>query len=159
MKNDIRKRIGHALTALPNEAFTEVAKQLLGVLGYESERAIDLSGSVHDFLDQFRARNENTQTEQAFREDVQSVRILFQVTDTEIATARNFLSTDDFDSGNARSFLFVAVELNGASYPRGQYAALTREINKRFSMPSVVLFKTATAHLTLSFVHAAVNKG
>ena len=158
MKNDIRKRIGHALSALPNEEFTGAVKHLLGVIGYESERAIDLSGSVHDFLDQFPAPNENTQTEQAFREDVQSVRILFQVTDTEIATARNFLSTDDFDSGNARSFLFFAVELNGASYPRGQYAQFTREINKRFSMPSVVLFKTVTDHLTLSFVHRRMHK-
>ncbi len=158
MKNDIRKRIGHALIALPNEEFTEAVKLMLGVIGYESERAIDLSSSVHDFLDQFRVRNENTQTEQAFREAVQSVRILFQLTDTEIAAARNFLSTDDFDSGNARSFLFVAVELNGASYPRGQYAQFTREINKRFSMPSVVLFKTVTDHLTLSFVHRRMHK-
>ena len=158
MKNDIRKRIEHALSALPNEEFTGAVKHLLGVIGYESERAIDLSGKVDDFISQFPARNENTQTEQAFLEGVQSVRILFQVTDTEIALARNFLSTDDFDSGNARSFLFVAVELNGASYPRGQYAQFTREINKRFSMPSVVLFKTVTDRLTLSFVHRRMHK-
>ena len=158
MKNDIREQIGHALSALPNEEFTESVKLMLGVIGYESERAIDLSGKVDDFISQFPARNENTQTEQAFREDVQSVRILFQLTDTEIALARNFLSTDDFDSGNARSFLFFAVELNGASYPRGQYAQFTREINKRFSMPSVVLFKTVTDHLTLSFVHRRMHK-
>ena len=50
MKNDIRKRIGHALIALPNEEFTGAVKHLLGVLGYESERAIDLSGKVDDFI-------------------------------------------------------------------------------------------------------------
>ena len=51
MKNDIRKRIGHALIALPNEAFTGAVKHLLGVIGYE--RAIDLSGKVDDFISQF----------------------------------------------------------------------------------------------------------
>ena len=155
---NIRQQIEDALIALPNEEFTGAVKHLLGVLGYESERAIDLSGRVDDFLDQFHAQNENTQTEQVLRDNARSVRILFQVTDTEIATARSFLSTDGFDKGNARSFLFVAMELNGASYSRGQYAQLTREINKRFSMPAVVLFKTATDLLTLSFVHRREHK-
>ena len=158
MKNDIRQQIENALAALADGDFEVVARDLLGVLGYESERAIDLSGRVDDFLDQFHAPNENTQAEQVLRDNARSVRILFQVTDTEIATARSFLSTDGFDKGNARSFLFVAMELNGASYSRGQYAQLTREINKRFSMPAVVLFKTATDLLTLSFVHRREHK-
>ena len=55
-----------------------------GVMGYESGRAIDLSGKVDDFISQFRARNENTQAGQAFCEDVRSVRLLFQVTGEEI---------------------------------------------------------------------------
>ena len=155
MNNNIKTRIGHALTALPNAEFTGAAKHLLGVLGYESERTLDLSGSANDFLYQFPAPNENTQTEQAFRNNVQSVRILFQVTDTEIAAAR---STDGFDAGNARSFLFVAMELDGETYTRGQYAQFTREINKRINAPTVALFKTATDHLTLSFVHRREHK-
>ncbi len=155
MNNNIKTRIGDALTALPNAEFTGAAKHLLGVLGYESERTLDISGSANDFLYQFPAPNENTQTEQAFRDNVQSVRILFQVTDTEIAAAR---STDGFDSGNARSFLFVALELDGEIYTRGQYAQFTREINKRINAPTVALFKTATDHLTLSFVHRREHK-
>ena len=155
MNNNIKTRIGDALTALPNAEFTGAAKHLLGVLGYESERTLDISGSANDFLYQFPAPNENTQTEQAFRNNVQSVRILFQVTDTEIAAAR---STDGFDAGNARSFLFVALELDGEIYTRGQYAQFTREINKRINAPTVALFKTVTDHLTLSFVHRREHK-
>ena len=85
MNDDIKARIGDALTALPNAEFTGAAKHLLGVLGYESERTLDLSGRVDDFISQFPAPNENTQTEQAFRDNVQSAHILFQVTDAEIA--------------------------------------------------------------------------
>ena len=50
------------------------------------------------------------------------------------------------------------MELKDTSYSRGQYAAFTREINKRLSQPSVVLFRTADHRLTLSFVHRREHK-
>ena len=157
--DNIREQIGHALGALADGDFVVGARDLLAVLGYESTRTLDISGRVNEFIAQFPAPNENTQTEQVFCENAQSVRILFQVTDTEITVARRtLLPTASFDSGNARSFLFAAVELNGKTYSRGQYAQFTREINKRINMPTVVLFKTVTDHLTLSFVHRREHK-
>ena len=42
--------------------------------------------------------------------------------------------------------------------PQGQYVAFTREINKRWQIPTVVLFKTATDRVTLSFVHRRPNR-
>ena len=106
MNNNIREQIGHALGALADGDFVVGARDLLAVLGYESTRTLDISGRVNEFISQFPAPNENTQTEQVFRENARSVRILFQVTDTEITVAqRTLLPTDSFDSGNARSFL------------------------------------------------------
>ena len=58
----------------------------------------------------------------------------------------------------AQSFLFMAVDLKGKHYPRGQYANFTRAINKRFPAPTVVLFKTADDLLTLAFVHRRAHK-
>ena len=156
--DNIREQIGHALGALADGDFVVMARDLLAVLGYESTRTLDISGRVNDFIAQFPAPNENTQTEQVFCENAQSVRILFQVTDTEIAAQNTLFDKDDFDTGNARSFLFAAIELNGKTYSRGQYAQFTREINKRIHTPTVVLFKTATDHLTLSFVHRREHK-
>ena len=160
MNNNIREQIGHALGALADGDFVVMARDLLAVLGYESTRTLaDQSGEVNGFIADFPARNPNTASEQFFRENARSIRILFQVTDTEITVARRtLLPTDSFDSGNARSFLFAAVELNGKTYSRGQYATFTREINKRIHMPTVVLFKTATDLLTLSFVHRREHK-
>ena len=156
--DNIREQIGHALGALADGDFVVGARDMLAVLGYESTRTLDISGRVNEFIAQFPAPNENTQTEQVFCENAQSVRILFQVTDTEIAAQNTLFDTGDFDRGNARSFLFAAVELNGKTYSRGQYAQFTREINKRINMPTVVLFKTVTDHLTLSFVHRREHK-
>ena len=147
-----------ALAALPDGDFAPAAHSLLAALGYRSERTLELSGSVDEFIEQFPASNKNTKTEQAFRDNVQSARILFQVTDAEIAAHSTLFYTGDFARGKKRSFLFAAVELNGSSYPRGQYATFTRELNKRFPMPTVVLFKTAADFLTLSFVYRRPHK-
>ena len=150
---EYKQAIAEAIRCFQKGEWSKSAVHLLDVLGYRSERTLELLGSAVDFIEQFPAANENTKTEQAFCANVQSVRILFQLTDAEIAAQSALFDAGDFDAGNARSFLFAAVELNGTSYPRGQYAAFTREINKRFPMPAVVLFKTADSLLSLSFVH------
>ena len=54
--------------------------------------------------------------------------------------------------------MFASVELVGDSYPRGQYALFTREINKRFSIPTVVVFRAASGMVTLAFVNRRVSK-
>ena len=154
-----REAIAEAIQRCQTGEWCENAVHLLDVLGYRSERTVVLSGKVDDFIRQFPAPNENTQAERFFRDNVQSVRILFQVTDSEITVVRRtLLPTDGFDRGNARSFLFAAIELNGKTYSRGQYAQFTREINKRITVPTVVLFKTADDRLTLSFVHRREHK-
>ena len=155
---EYKQAIAEAIRCFQKGEWSKSAVHLLDVLGYRSERTLELSGSADDFIEQFPAANENTKTEQAFCDNVQSVRILFQLTDAEIAAQSALFDAGDFDAGNARSFLFAAVELNGTSYPRGQYAAFTREINKRFPMPAVVLFKTADSLLSLSFVHRRPHK-
>ena len=89
------------------------------------------------------------------------MRLVFQVTSDEIVSVNQptlGFEADSFDKGQQQSFIFFAVELKGATYARGQYAQLTREINKRLSQPTVVLFRTADHRLTLSFVHRREHK-
>ena len=157
--------------------FTDAATALLETLGYRSDLIPPaLSGDPGQFLRQFPAPNPDTQSEAYFRRETRSVRILFQLTGAEIAATNTeqqaLFDTDaaaSFDTGNARSFLFAAVELRGATYPRGRYAALTRELNRRFPVPMVVLFRTAgadaadadaadTGRVTLAFVRRRPNR-
>ena len=155
--NDIRT----ALSAAAADDFPELATALLGTLGYRSERTLTgQTGKPADFIQQFPAQNPGTQWERSFLDNAQSVRILFQFTGSEIQaqTQRELFEAADFDTGNARSFLFAAVELNGSSYPRGQYAVFTRELNKHIRLPMVVLFRTADNRITLAFVHRRPNK-
>ncbi|MDE3256336.1 MAG: Eco57I restriction-modification methylase domain-containing protein [Gemmatimonadota bacterium] len=158
---DIRDDIRSALERIPYDDFDVAAKRLLEALGYQSERTQELSGSVDDFIREFPAPNQNTKTEKEFRELTQSLKLIFQVTSDEIASSTQPTIAFDpasFDKGQQQSFIFFAVELKEATYARGQYAQFTREINKRMSQPTVVLFSTADHRLTLSFVHRREHK-
>ena len=160
------------LAAMPASDFLEATKDLLEVLGYQSGRTQKLPGSADDFIREFPAPNQNTRTEQEFREHIQSVQLIFQVTSDEIAASSQPTFDFDaasFDRGQQQSFIFFAVELKKATCARGQYAQFTREINKRLSQPTVVLFKTtdlpaehgsaqAGNLLTAAFVHRREHK-
>ncbi len=151
--------------------FAAAATDLLGELGYRSDRILPgQSGDAGALVRQFPAANPDTQSERDFLREARSVHILFQLTDAEIdAVAQQSLFRTDgldaggFDTGNAQSFLFAAVALRGDAYPRSRYAAFTRELNKRFQNPMVVLFRagagaSGAGRVTLAFVHRRPNR-
>ena len=149
-----------ALADVAGRDFSEAASSLLARLGYESALVLEgQTGLVDDFVRQLPARNLDTATERSFVEEARSAHMLFQVTDEEIPDRiqSTLFESSGFSTGNARSFLFAAVELKGESYPRGRYASFAREVNKRVVAPTVVLFRTPTNLLTLAFVHRRAN--
>ena len=160
--DNIRHQIRDALSTPVDANFLASATKLLAVLGYSSDRIHDLPGDVENFFQAFPALTDNTRAESAFRRHVGSVRHVFQLTNDEIATDKqvslDFDEASPFDMGKQHSFMFFAVELQDSSYPRGRYAEFTREINKRLNQPCVVLFRTTSNQLTLSFVHRRQHK-
>ena len=151
--------IASTLKRIAAAKFTDASRELLAVLGYHSNRTLDgQTGRVADFI-----THPNTATEHTFTQQATFAALIFQVTSTEIQDAAqaqgSLLDATTFDhQGLAQSFLFMAVELKGKHYPRSQYISFTREINKRFPAPAVVLFKTADDLLTLAFVHRRMNQ-
>ena len=157
--DSLQDQLKEALHTVPNLDFTNAARDLLNLLGYQSDRTlIGQTGEVDDFIRNFPADSPDTKSEQEFRNACSSLQILFQVTGTEIAAQQHLFDTSHFDHQNSSSFIFVASELNRDTYPRGHYARFTREINKRLNQPTVVLFKTAEHRLTLAFVHRRPHK-
>ena len=157
----IQDKIRKALASVPSGDFPTALTDLLDALGYRSQRTLaGQTGATADFIQQFPAQNPGTQSEREFLDNARSVRILFQFTSDEVQaeTQQALFDASGFNQGNARSFMFIAVELNGDIYPRGQYAAFTREINRRLTMPSVILFRTSVGSLSLAFVHRRPNR-
>lgn len=147
-----KETIKSALAATQNGNLLEKSKELLSTLGYRSDRTLGLSRSVDDFFEEFPPVNPNTKSEQHFRENAESVQIIFQVTKDEIVDdpQLNLLEPNNFDKGNTQCFLFCAVELKDDVYSRTKYAEFTREINKRLNAPTVILFRTGD-RLTIAF--------
>ena len=159
--NQITNRVRDALSELPDGDFSKTAEKLLSSLGYRGDDALPgETVTVGDFIADHPAPNPDTKSEQEFVENTQAVRISSQISDAEITAnaPQALMDASAFDTGNARSFLFLAVELKEDTYSRGQYAAFTREINKRWQFPTVVLFKTAANLLTLAFAHRRLHR-
>ncbi len=149
-----KQTIKSALAAISTGDFLEKSKDLLATIGYRSERTLELSGTVHDFFEEFPPLNPNTKTEQEFRKHAESTQIIFQLTKDEIIDED---ISKSFDKGNNQSFLFCAVELKDNNYSRTKYAEFTREINKRLFAPTVILFRTGN-HLTIAFADRRPDK-
>ncbi len=154
-----KKEIESALARIPDSDFLETTKDLLAVLGYHSQRTLNLSGNVDDFIQRLPAPIQDTETEREFRAEVESIKPVFQVTSDEIENSGQIelFESPNFDEGRAKSFMFFAVQLKGKNYPRGKYAQFTREINKRIVMPVVVLFRVEN-RLTIGFVRRRPHK-
>ena len=152
---EIRKKeeIESALAAMVDDDFLETSKDLLEVLGYRSDRTANFPVTADHFIWRFPARNRNTDTEQEFLDNVESVELVFQVSSEEIASDDQpmLFEVPTFDEGYVRTFTFFAIELKDSDYPRSKYAQFTREVNKRFIMPVVVFFRVKD-RLTIGFV-------
>lgn len=100
-------------------------------------------------------------SETALVEDWQFVDLLFQLTREEITGSSQLRITfgDSLRVDNTiiESYLFFAIALSGSSYTRTQLAAITREVNKLFPMPVMLVFKYGQT-LTLSIINRRLNK-
>ena len=154
-----KQTIKSALAAIPTGDFLEKSKDLLATIGYRSELTLELSGTIHDFFQEFPPRNPNTKTEQKFRKYAESVQLVFQFTSDEITDdiQQRLFESDGFDKGNIKSFLFCTVELKDNTYSRTKYAEFTREINKRLFAPTVILFRAGNL-LTVAFADRRPDK-
>ena len=154
-----KETVKSVLVAMPTGDFLEKSKDLLATLGYHSERTLELSGTVDDFIQEFEALDPNTKTEREFRKNAESVELVFQFTKDEIADnlQQTLFKSVSFDKANTDSFIFCAVELKDNNYSRTKYAEFTREINKRLNTPTVVLFRVAN-RLTVGFTDRRPHK-
>ena len=158
----IRDNIGMALNNLAATA-TPLKKgttALLNALGYESQRIMEMKG-VDDFLRQFNADDKLTEKQRTLFKDWNKVEIVFQLTNEEIMARQELLEPrQQFDSGEIKSFLFLAVDMNeakGKPWTRTYLADTTRVVNRLFAMPAIILFRHGQ-HLTLATIHRRQHK-
>jgi adenine-specific DNA-methyltransferase len=89
------------------------------------------------------------------------VDFLFQLTEDEIKSVGQgnfvFEGKGKYNNTVIESYLFLAIALKNSEYTRTQLSAITREINKLFRMPAMLLFRHGDT-LTLSIIPRRVHK-
>jgi adenine-specific DNA-methyltransferase len=141
---DIRDQIQEALANLIKRPLVDSARDFFAVLGYKSDRRIDIIPNTADgFVGQFGALN----TDKALITEWRSVDFLFQLTDEEVRAAALgsqsslFGSQDKYEGAIVESYLFIGLELKAGRYSRTELSGITRAVNRLFSMPVFLLFR------------------
>ncbi|HZL52745.1 MAG TPA: Eco57I restriction-modification methylase domain-containing protein [Terracidiphilus sp.] len=158
---ELRQAIAGALKRFQVEPLADAATHLLDVLGYASKkRLVFKPNTLANFLSMF-SHGRTLNDRYAMPDEWKSVDFLFQLTDEEVRTSANqqfdFESKGVYNGSIIESYLFLAIELKGSHYSRTALAGITREVNKLFVMPVLILFRHGDT-LTLAIINRRLHK-
>ena len=146
MTTDIKENIQKAIKDFSKGNLFNNAIQLFKSLGYKTERQSRLSNnSYNGFIEDFPIGKEKINQKKALVEVKDNhwnkIELLFQLTQSEMTRQSFLFDTGKVDNTIIEAYLFFAIELKNEDYTRTQLSDITRELNKIFPMPVMVLFK------------------
>jgi type I restriction-modification system DNA methylase subunit len=166
----LRNQLLAALTGLCEAPLQSGATQLLAALGYASGKTIALPTEPRAFATELAAL---TGTRQALTAataclgEWRSAAFLFQLTNDELPTLAAgqmglLPESGGVQSHQVESFVFLALDLKPGNWSRTRLAGISRELNKLFPMPAVVLFRypndMGALLLSVAVIHRRANK-
>ncbi len=154
----MKQKIQSALQSFSKGNLTENALNLFQTLGYNTERQSPLNKPTFaafkaSFIDNQSTFNE----EKAKVGDWKYVDLLFQLSKEEILRQMSRFDTKQVDRTIIETYLFFVIELANEHYSRTALSHITREVNRLFPMPVMILFKHGSL-LTLSVINRRLHK-
>ena len=152
-----RAAITGALHRFGDGDLVENARYLLHKLGYRSERALALQlNTAEEFIETYDPQGKLNR-DKALTAEWFSIDPLFQLRGDDLTlpdTVGWFFDPSQIQVDNTiiESYVFLALRLHGSNYNRTQLSQITREINKLFPMPAMLLFQHGRM-LTLSIIN------
>jgi len=156
---ETKRQIEQNLRAFAAGDLKKSALTLFATLGYSSDKQLDLEpNTATGFMDAFNLHN-SLNAERALVDRWQTVEFLLQLTKDEISQSPqlSMFTAAQVDDTIIESYLFLAIELAPDHYTRTNLANITREVNKQFQMPVLILFKY-DATLTFSIINRRLHK-
>ena len=160
---DVKSAIAEALKAFGNGSLRSNATRLFNTLGYTSEKTIELSPNTPEsFLNEIDQHN-RLRKDRALFSRWKGVDFVFQITGEEIKAGGSDQFSLQFDAHKKidnrifESYIFLAIKLRKGHYTRTDLSTITREINKLFPMPVLILFLNGET-LTLSVINRRLHK-
>ena len=166
----LRANVQAALLHLADGDLATSASALLKTLGYSSNKTTDLPAQPAAFAKQLEELAGGTlqiNPLEASLLDWKSAAFLCQLTNDELpALAAGQLSllgsTGGVQAHQVESFVFIAIDLKARTWSRTDLAKLTREVNRLFPMPAILLFRhpqeDGTPLLSVAVIHRRANK-
>ncbi len=169
-KPTLRTKLRHALQNLSTGELHASASALFKELGYASHKTADLPNQPQEFvraIERLLGNSTQLHAANASLPEWKSAAFLFQLTNDELpALAAGQLSllgdTGGVQAHQVESFVFIAIDLKPRTWSRTDLAKLTREVNRLFPMPAILLFRhpleDGTPLLSVAVIHRRANK-
>jgi hypothetical protein len=157
---DLKNQIERSIMAFSQGNLRENGIRLLKSLGYSSDRQVTIEPNTFAGFVEIHPPLAGINKQKALVDNWLSVDILFQLTGEDlkqITQGRLIFDKNRIDNQIIESYLFLAIELKPEDYSRTKLADITREVNKFFAMPVMILFKYGE-QLTLSIINRRLHK-
>jgi len=154
---EFKTNIQEALQVFEKGNLTNNSLDLFSKLGYLTERRAPLNKpTFEEFQDTYISDQKFDKTKARVKE-WKYVDLLFQLSREEISQQASLFDTKQVDKTIIETYLFFALELTGEEYNRTDLSNITREINRLFPMPVMILFKYGNK-LTFSVINRRIHK-
>lgn len=155
----IKHDIKNALEAFNTGDISASAINLFKKLGYNTDRQAPLAEKTSKCFEELFLDGGNITLDRtkARTGDWKSIDLLFQITNEEVRSQHSLFESNRVSDKIYESYLFFVIELAKDSYSRTDLSKITREINKVFLMPVMLLFKHGNT-ITLSIINRRLHK-
>lgn len=155
---EIKTKLKESILSFANGDLAENGIKLFKTLGYVTDRQARLdSPNYETFRDSYIYEISKFNEEKALVSQWKYVDILFQLSREEVLKQMSLFDTKQVDRTIIETYLFITIELAQNEYPRTELSQITREVNRIFPMPVLILFKHGQA-LTLSVINRRLHK-
>ncbi|WP_068816189.1 hypothetical protein [Phormidesmis priestleyi] len=159
-EKQVKENILRDLKRFERGDLVESAIALFRTLGYGTDKRVSLDQpTAASFLNSFNGDGV-LKPEKARVDEWQSVDLLFQLTKDKIVESDQLgIQFNDVKVDNTiiESYLFFGIRLRGESYSRSKLADITREANKLFQMPVMLVFQHGKT-VTLSVINRRLSR-
>ena len=155
---DLKISIQSSIKAMGEREFSKNALSLFATLGYKTDRQNPFSLKTFQFFkESFLDRDTRFKEDKALTKEWTSIDMLFQLSKEELTDRQGLFEIKRVDNTIIETYLFFAIELSEVDYTRTALAQITREVNKVFPMPVMVVFRHGN-NITLSIINRRLHK-
>lgn len=154
----LREKITAALLQFGKKDLYDAGLNLFNVLGYNTSRTVRLDDNTFEgFAEMFIQDRAGFNADKALVNEWKQVEFLFQLSESEMSSQIDIFDTKEFNGSIIESYAFFAIDLLAETYTRSQLAQITREFNKLFDMPAMLVFRHGST-ITLSVINRRLHK-